>query len=263
MRASTLTLLVLLAPACRIDEHIAPPPPDGVIGVDAGGSDGADAAPCTPGTDGDGDGVDDCTERDDGDPFTDPAVYNGLHAVIGARPPWLQGSCDHLSDYAEMETRYATPVQEHDVRAGWEFDTDANSYDDPSYGFDPSWPMAQANEFTVRFAGRIQLAAGPHCFSVDIGATGTGIIDGKNACGQVYVGVGAAPMKALAETGYGAASVDARVGCVDVATAGAAQLDIVYWYSDANMRAKLQVRHCAGAACTPGEMITPAQLQVR
>src|SRR5690606_25626447 len=111
----------------------APPPP-----ADAGAP---DVAACAPGADGAGDGTDHCTELDDGNPTTDPAVFNGMRAAIGQRPEWT-GSCDAIDDYAEMETRFASPMQTQDVYAGWEFETAADRYDDASYGFAPNWPTA-------------------------------------------------------------------------------------------------------------------------
>ena len=116
---------------------------------------------------------------------------------------------------------------------------------------------AQWGAFSVRFRGTIDLDAGPHCFSIDIGATGTDIISGKNACGQLYLGPGDA---ALAETGFDAASADAYHACATT-TAGKTELDIVFWYFNILETAKLVVRTCDGAACTPDQPLDLMRLE--
>lgn len=258
-----MAALVVLA-GCRLGESIATAPPDAdqLDPATDGGDDDGDAGPCEPGRDGDGDGVADCDELGDGDPVTDPAVFNGLIATIGERPE-VTGSCDALDDRAEMSDRFDPSVAEMPVIAGWEFDTAADSYDDPSYGFDPPWPAAQSGRFSVRFHGELALAAGTHCFAVDIGATGTDIINGRNGCGQVWVDAGASPDAPLAETGFGAASTDAATGCVAIDADGSYAVDLVFWYFNIFEQARFAVRHCAGAGCTPDAPITAAQVQAR
>jgi hypothetical protein len=232
MSIRNLAAIALIACGCRIGEHIAERPPDaGGTGTVDGGGDVDGAPPDAPG-----------------------AI--GLHAVIGERPEWT-GSCDALDDFVEMTDRFDPPVQEQDVVAGWEFDTGADSYDDASYGFDPPWPTAQSGRFSVRFRGRIRLTAGTHCFSIDIGATGTDIVGGKNACGQIWLG------DAVAETGYAAATAGPATVCVDVAADGAEDVDIVFWYFNILEQAKLQVRRCAGAACTPDQPIAAEDVSPR
>jgi hypothetical protein len=210
MRNGNLMALLLCA-GCRIGEHIADAPIDGAAAQDpdaAGEDAGVDAQ----------------------------NMFHGLHAIIGERPE-VTGSCNALDDRAEMEGRFDPPVQEQDITAGWEFDTGADSYDDPSYGFTPSWPeAAQSGRFSVRYTGTIDLPPGNHCFSIDIGATGTGIIDGKNMCAQLYVGSG----NAIAETGYQATTAGVAEGCVDVT--GPTAFDIVFWYFNILEQAKLVVR---------------------
>jgi hypothetical protein len=216
-----IAIVVVLVAGCRIGEYIAPPP------IDAGDDD-------------------DVISVDAGDAPDGPPAFRGLHATIGETPEWT-GSCDALDDRAEMLDRFDPATQEQDVRAGWDFDTGADNYDDPSYGFDPNWPTAVSGRFSVRFAGTIALEAGPHCFSIDVGATGTDIIGGKNECGQLYVGTG----DAIAETGYLAATSGVATGCIDLAEAGTPELDIVFWYFNIFEQATLHVRTCDGAACIP------------
>ena len=246
-----------LAAGCTLGGVHALPPGDG--GVSAILTDaGDDAGECAPGEDGDADGVSDCDELADDDPFTDPAVYNGLTAMIGERPEW--GSCNDLDDHAEMRMRFAASSKMMDVRAGWDFDTGADAYSDPSYGFEPSWAMAApAERFSLRFAGRIRLAAaGTQCFSIDIGAAGTDVFLSGNNCGQIYLGGGPTW---LAETGHEAASVDAKLGCVEL-PAGDYDLDLVFWYYNLLAQAKLHVLRCTSASgpCTPDQPLATKDL---
>lgn len=239
---------IVLLGGCQLwGTHALPPELDGGS-ADARVADAGDL---------DGGGTD--AARDSG-----PAPFRGLLAVIGDRPE-VTGSCNALDDFAEMETRF-TGSTRMNVSAGWEFDTDADAYNDPSYGFQPNWGSAPSERFSLRFTGKITLAsAGQQCFSVDVGATGTGIVSGKNMCAQVYVNAGTGSGQAtqfLVETGYDAASGSANVACVTL-PAGEYPLDIVFWYFNVLERAKLQVRRCTGtsAACTPDQPI--AALVVR
>lgn len=224
---------MLVVAACRIGEHIAEPPVDAPAGGAVDAPELADA------------------------PIDVPEGTPGLTATIGERPE-VTGSCGALDDRAEMMDRFEPSVQQQVVTAGWEFDTDADSYNHVSYGFMPNWPSAQSGRFSVRFRGTVHLEAGTHCFSVDIGATGTDIINGRNGCGQVWV---AGANSATAETGYEAATAGPATGCVDVAAAGPTELDIVFWYFNIFERARLSVRHCAGAGCTPAEPLSAMQLR--
>lgn len=195
----------------------------------------------------------------------DAMVFNGLLAIIGDRPE-VTGSCDALTDYAEMAGHF-TGATRMPVSAGWDFDTDADAYNDPSYGFQPNWASAPSERFSVRFTGKLSLAAaGMHCFSIDIGATGTGIVTGKNACGQVYVNAGTGSGQAtrrLVETGYMAESATANQACV-MLPAGEQPFDIVFWYFNIFERARLRVRHCAGGTsmCTPDQPIAASAVRL-
>ena len=238
-RSPTLALSLAACAACRINEHHAAPPVDGARA--AGADSGADAAPDAP-----------------------ENVFHGMHAVIGDTPQW-SGSCSVLAGYAMMQTHFATAMQQQDIDAGWDFDTSADSYTDASYGFDPAWPMsAPSQRFSVLYTSTIHLTAGHHCFTIDIGATNTDIINSGNQCGQIYVGVGGAtPVAAIAETGFQAATSGPATGCVDVPSDGGAELDLVYWYFNIFQQAVLHVRHCAGDGCTPADPLSLPDLVPR
>lgn len=261
-------LPLCFASACTIGGVNALPPLDADTAIDGGAGSGADAAGdggcidcCQPGFDTDGDSVDDCDELDDGDPFTDPAVFNGLTASIGDRPE-VTGTCGNLDDYDEMVSRFDTATNVMKVYAGWEFDTGADNYADASYGFMPNWTTSDGGRFSVRYSGRINLTdSGTHCFRIDIGATGTGIISGKNMCAQVYVDAGPGGSW-LVESGYQAESSDANEACVTL-DAGDYTLDIVFWYFNVLEQAQLQVRRCFGgqSSCSPDQAIDPTAVQ--
>ena len=238
MRAG-FTIGCVLVAGCRFGEHTAAPPVDGA----PSGSGVIDGAPA--------------------DPDAPENVFHGMRASIGDRPEWT-GSCSaNVPDYATMTAHFASPKQEQDVDAGWDFDTGADSYSDPSYGFDPAWPTAAPGErFSVRYRATIHVSAGAHCFSIDTGATGTDIIGGKNECGQIWLGPDGAPAK-LAETGYQAQTAGPATGCVDQPTDGTLELDVVFWYFNIFEQATRHVRTCDGASCTPAQPLSVPALVPR
>ncbi len=213
--------------ACRFGEHTAQPPVDGA----RSGTDVTDGAPPAP----------DAQEN----------VFHGMRVTIGDRPEWTGSCTSNLPDYATMTGHFATAMQQEDADAGWEFDTSADSYSDPSYGFDPMWPMAApAQRFSARYKATVHLSAGAHCFSIDIGASGTDIITSGNNCGQIWLGAEGSPSK-IAETGYQAQTAGVATGCIDQPADGTAELDVVFWYFNVLAQAKLALRECSGASCTP------------
>ncbi len=233
----------------------------GTGGGGTGGDGGAGTGgSCVVGGDTDRDGLGDCEEMVDGDPFTDPAVFNGLWVTVGDRPEGT-GSCGMLSDYGEMDGRFSGSSRRQRVWAGWDFDTAADAYTHSDYGFQPAWPDGAASErFSLRYSGKIHLAqTGRHCFSISIGATGTDIIGGKNACGQIYVN-GSGSMDPLTETGFNASG--SNTGCVDL-TAGDHTIDIVFWYFNVLEQATLHVRHCVGngGPCSANQPILRREVQ--
>jgi hypothetical protein len=207
----------------------------------------ADVVMCPAGgTDTDGDGLSDCTEANDGDPWTDAAVFNGLSVTV--RATGATGTCADLKDYNTMATRFPSITEVKNMSAGWAFDTDQDTYYDAAYGFTPNWTSRTTGNFRLRYRGVINLkAGGQHCFKVDTGSTGAAIPD---ACAQVYVNSG--PGKSwLAQNGYMAAAAEGTA-CVTL-PAGTYPFDIVYQHANPAHRHKLAVLYCAGggSACAP------------
>ncbi|HEY2901798.1 MAG TPA: lectin-like protein [Polyangia bacterium] len=227
----------------------------------AGGDAGVDAVdPCAtaanPTLDTDGDGLPDCAEDGDGDPWTDRTVFNGFSVTVKANGS--SGTCADLADYNAMSGRFAAPTETKSMYAGWSFDTDQDRYYDPSYGFKPNWSTTVGGSFRVRYRGVIDLkVAGQHCFKVDVGSTGAAAPD---SCGQVYLN--ASPGRTwLVENGV-QATAGAGQACVNL-PAGQYPLEIVFQYGSATDRHKLSVLYCAGGAnsCTPTAPLTQAMVR--
>ena len=259
VRSAWIVVALAACAGCTIGGVNALPPIDAGsshIDTDAADGDGGDGdgATCTPAADTDGDGLFDCDELVDSEPYTDPNAYNGLTVMVGERPEG-SGTCHSLDDFAEMESRFAGATKMMDIRAGWDFDTGADAYSDPSYGFDPAWAEAAAAErFSLRYTGTIHLAAaGQQCFSIDIGAIGTDIFFSGNNCGQIYLD--GAP---VAVSGFEAPTAS-NIGCVELG-AGEHDFDVVFWYFNVLSQAKLHVKRCTSASgpCTPAEPLVPA-----
>ena len=56
------------------------------------------------------------------------------------------------------------------------------------------------------------------------------------------------------------ATAGPATGCIDLPADGPIDLAIVFWYFNIFERAKLVIRHCMGAGCTPNEPLSAAWL---
>lgn len=250
-----------------VAEDAQPDVHDGDQGApDAGDATGADAPPpaCDPALDSDGDGLDDCTERDDPHPFTVATAFNGLTATIGEAPKgfFTSAECDRFfgGDLAAMSALFADSTQRQDLWAGWAYEAgNTAEYDRSEFGAQPQWThhgrVGIWNSFQIRFEGQFFAAeAGRYCFSVDTGAGGLGpgdIAGRRNSCGRVFLNAGPSDGP-LAETGYGSAA-SPHTGCADL-EAGVHALVLAARHYQASLYApKLQFRWCYDAAgdCTP------------
>jgi hypothetical protein len=214
------------------------------------------AAASNPTLDTDGDGLPDCEEDGDGDPWTDRMIFNGLSVTVRANGS--TGSCGDLGDYNGMVSRFQQVNETKNMYAGWSFSTDQDRYYDPAFGFKPNWTTMVGGSFRIRYRGIINLTtAGQHCFKVDVGSTG-GVA--PDSCGQVYVNSGPGSTF-LVQNGYQATAGHGQ-GCVNL-PAGSYPFDIVFQYGNANDHHALAVSYCAGgaAACTPNTPLTQAKLR--
>jgi RHS repeat-associated protein len=134
---------------------------------------------CAP-RDQDGDGLSDCDEETDHDPWTDPAVVNGLHAR-SADHCHAAPTCAAIDSLAEVQAcvAQASPREEHDVAGGWDWRSPASAdLCSPEYGFDPPWTDC-GPDWQVDFEGFIKLDwSGQHCFSI--------AGDQQGACGSLF-----------------------------------------------------------------------------
>jgi hypothetical protein len=119
------------------------------------------------GKDTDGDGLTDCQEFDDGDPWTDSTIWNGL---VGTTYDNCNSNaqCSSIDTNAKVDTCMSNPVVEtHNLSAGWGFADTAAARCDAAYGFKANWTQScNDTSFSVAYTGYIYLQAGTHCFDI-------------------------------------------------------------------------------------------------
>jgi len=124
----------------------------------------------------DGDGLFDCQEDNDNDPWTDRLIFNGVHARAYDSNR-LAGSCSAIDTLSKVATVTAAqqPTQEQDLYAGWDLpDVPSVGIGCPDSYFWPAWAKctdiafngATATGLAFDYAGFIKLGAGKHCFKV-------------------------------------------------------------------------------------------------
>jgi hypothetical protein len=142
----------------------------------SGGSAGSTGSGgCSAGTNTDGDGMDDCTEAGDGDPWTDPAIFNGMH-VRWAEQCNGAPSCPDIDTLAEVDACVASVpmVEQMDQYSGWDWTNPDDSICTPGYNFQPPWTQcsdSNAIRWQADWQGYINLTqSGQHCFAA-VGAS--------------------------------------------------------------------------------------------
>jgi hypothetical protein len=168
----------------------------------------------------------------------------------------------------DVSSLFSTPIDTHNISAGWNFDTlqpAVQSPSGPAFGFDPPFTSTVVG-WRMRYQGYLVLpAAGQHCFKVDTGSAGDS--NPPDACGAIYL-----PRTGNAFVVNGRKQGDVSSGsryqtrCMTFATAGPQPIQFVYQYS-ANSpahRHKLEVSYCFGGAATctnyapiPVDVLTP------
>jgi hypothetical protein len=250
------------------------------LGTLTGSAEGCDAwcafeSGVDSGSDLDGDNLTDCSETGDGNPFTDPLVWNGLTATAGEPPEgfFTSAQCDLFfgDDFGEMYGLFDDSSEVQNIWQGWEYQAgNTNDYSSTEdFDFEPPWPAANNQgvwgSFQMLFSGTIYVdAPGIWCFSADTGSGGIGpgdIAGRRNCCGRIYIDANITS-KPLVETGYGS-SASPDVGCVDL-DAGPHLIDIAARHYETYFYApKLLIRHCYGDAstCIPDVPIPQTSLQ--
>jgi RHS repeat-associated protein len=145
-----------------------------------GGADntcGADCPDCVVGADTDADGIDDCTERSDDDPWTDAWVFNGVNAERGDS---CHGSptCGAIDTQAEIIACFV-PEESNHLTSGWDFATTDTDVCEPGFDYTPSWDGC-GEDFAARYSATMRLEqSGFYCFAVNGGTT--------SQCGALFV----------------------------------------------------------------------------
>jgi len=203
------------------------------------GGDGGVAEGCVPGANADGDGISDCDELGDGDPFTDPQSFNGVRVQLATH-------CTNLALCSDNDTRpevaacMAVAEAEHrDQYAGWDWADGADSNCSASYGFAPPFGLCSTT-WQARSTGTIHLSAGTHCFEI----TGTAI----GGCASLFFDADAI----AAQTGTGARCYDRTAGDYPI-----------MWHYNMTRGAisSVHLRYCFGGQgpCTPSAIL-PARM---
>lgn len=213
---------------------------------------------CSGTVDSDGDSLTDCFELANG---SDPNVYNGLKVTIDDFAG--DGNCNTMDTYAEMESRYQSPREVKNMRAGWEFNSKNHKYTSSTYTWDPRWNSSGKRTWKVRFEGLFRAPeTGRYCFSVSNGSSGGGIVNGWNSCAQTWV-----DQQRMSEAGYNASN-HAQPGCINLISGESYKIDLVGRYHNANVGRPFiySTKYCSdpnGNNCTPDkalplELLTPA-----
>jgi hypothetical protein len=124
------------------------------------------------GTDSDFDGIDDCTEDGDGDPWTDKNVFNGVSARLSDACSTLLGNDCSLNRINTLSLVNAcvnskTAVESRNQFSGWDFTTTDDQSCNPGYGAQPTWTVCR-NRFAIEAKARVDLKTdGTYCFAID------------------------------------------------------------------------------------------------
>jgi hypothetical protein len=197
---------------------------------------------CGCGSDLDGDGIDDCTEVGDGDPWTDPTVFNGRH-VGRANQCSASGNCRENDTLQKVNDCMSRVDEERDQSAGWDWNDSPNDICSSAYGFLPNWSGCDSS-WAADWQGCIDLkGGGPHCFQI------TGGTD--EACAALFLD--------------GSTTADVQTGtpakCFDVPNG---PYPIRWHYTmDNGSGSGMHVLYCAGngSSCTPSAAIPSTRLR--
>jgi hypothetical protein len=187
------------------------------------------------GVDTDFDGMDDCAEDADGDPFTDKNVFNGVSARLSDACSSILNDCafNRINTLSKVNScvNATAALETRNQFSGWDFTTTEDQSCNPGYGFQPTWTVCR-NRFAVDAHATMNVKTdGTYCFQIDgetAGQCGAFFFDGESTALQ---------------SGNAAR-------CYTV-TAGQ---HAVHWYynvaSGAGNR-RFRLLYCQGAGCTP------------
>ena len=203
-----------------------------------------------PDTDSDGDGLADCDEEADGDPWTDKDIFNGMRASLMHQCSGTPG-CSRIDTEAEIDACVAnssTHYETRDQSAGWSWSAPTTpQVCDPGHGFAPQWSAANCSQdkWQIDWTGYIDLSAGNHCFT---------LIGGTSSSCTSFLFEGALM--------YASQALVDRTQCFDV-SAGAYPIRWFHIMDDSRSSGDLQILYCEGGAssCTPSEVLPASRLR--
>ncbi len=195
------------------------------------------------GEDEDGDGIENCAERDDGAEWTDPEQFNGV-LVSRAKSCHVRPKCGKIDELFEVSACERSD-EELLQSGGWDFDTEDADLCDEGFGFRPGWSDC-GEEFQLDTRGYIRLEEyGFHCFGVSGGG------EQRGQCGSLY----------FHKQTEGIVTNGSK-GCF-FTTAGVYPIRWFYETTNEDERRSLRVSYCYGGEqeCTPQEAIPPKMLR--
>ncbi|HEX4476115.1 MAG TPA: hypothetical protein VH142_13610, partial [Polyangiaceae bacterium] len=118
------------------------------------------------GPDADGDGIPDATENADGDPWTDPNIFNGMDVRLAAQCGTTP-TCSTNDTIAEVNQCMSTTiVEEKQQFSGWNWNNPPDSSCSSAYDFEPNWSTCRST-WQADWKGFVNIREdGYQCFSV-------------------------------------------------------------------------------------------------
>lgn len=203
------------------------------------------------GLDSDGDGISNCTDAL-------PNDYSGVYARIDDDGV-LSGSCDVADNWNAMKNNFGAD-QQGNKRRGWDYENNTHAYHDSKYEWSPAWASSGGNSWEVMMSAEFTPSqTGTYCFRQNTGATGNGIVQAVNSCGQIWIN-----KSRVSEVGY-SISANTPTGCVSLTAGVPVRLDIFNRHHDANLSKSFisHPRWCfgGGSNCTPDRKFEQNQLK--
>jgi hypothetical protein len=198
------------------------------------------------GTDTDFDGLDDCAEDADGDPWTDKTVFNGVSARLSDACSTLFNDCSRVrigtASQADSCIDSKSAIETRNEFSGWDFTTTDTQSCDAGYGYRPTWTTCRSR-FAVEGSARMNVKAdGTYCFAIDgetQGQCAAFFFDGESSALQ---------------------SKDAA-RCYPI-TAGEHTVRYLYTVGSGAGNRRFRLLFCQGAACTPTAALPSSMLRV-
>jgi RHS repeat-associated protein len=194
---------------------------------------------CVATADSDGDGLFDCDEQNDGDPWTNASIFNGVHAKRG--PSCHAGaSCSGIDTRSEIASCFA-PTEANSLASGWDFSVTSGDACNSGFGFDPAWKTC-GTSFAVSAEGMIRLPTpARYCFAL-AGST-------AEQCASLFFA--GAPVGVTGSTAF----------CTD---RDAGVYPIAWYYETTNTtQNELHLRYCSSTSgdCTPTQALPNSMLR--